>query len=173
MLDLNEIEILQVALAHERQAQIFYGRLARRHGDAPAGDLFEYLAGEEEGHIRKLSKVHGIPEYEAGWKEKYLPYMIDLDRLAWEEGVDAGGAEGADAQRKGLSVARKAESHAVAFYRQASKVVEDARTRDLLAGLEAEERIHLAKIEAFLKDLEKPPGANIPSGGRHEDFESR
>ncbi|HBX43973.1 MAG TPA: hypothetical protein DEH27_09460 [Deltaproteobacteria bacterium] len=153
MLDLNEIEILQVALAHERQAQIFYERLARRQGDTPAGDLFHFLAGEEEGHIRKLSAMHGIPAYEAGWKEKYLPYMIDLDRLAWEEGVEAGGADGPDAQRKGLSVARKAESHAVAFYHQASKTVEDDRMRNLLAGLEDEERIHLAKIDAFLKDL--------------------
>ncbi len=153
MLDLNEIEILQVALAHERQAQIFYERLARRQGDTAAGDLLHFLAGEEEGHIRKLSAVHGIPEYEAGWKEKYLPYLIDLDRLAWEEGVEAGGADGPDAQRKGLSVARKAESHAVAFYHQASKIVEDDRVRDLLAGLEAEERVHLAKIESYLKDL--------------------
>jgi rubrerythrin len=110
MLDLNEVEILQVALAHEKQARTFYERLARHQGDTPGGDLFAFLAEEEQGHIRKLSARHGIPEFEADWEEKYLPYLIDLDRLAWEEGVDAGGAEGPDALRKGLSVAKKART---------------------------------------------------------------
>src|SRR3989337_67160 len=112
MMDLNEIEILQVALAHETRARIFYERLARRQGNTPAGDLFAFLAEEEEGHIRKLSAKHGIPALEADWEEKYLPYLIDLDRLAWEEGVEAGGAEGAAAQRKGHSAPKKAEAAA-------------------------------------------------------------
>jgi len=153
MLDLNEIEILQVALAHEKKAKTFYERLARRQGDTPAGDLFAFLADEEERHIRKLSEKHGVPAFEADWQEKYLPYLIDLDRLAWEEGVDAGGAEGPDAHRKGLAVARKAEVHAIAFYHQAAEVVEDGNVRSLLSDLESEERLHLEKIEAFLKDL--------------------
>ncbi len=153
MLDLNEIEILQVALAHEKRAMTFYERLARRQGDTPAGDLFAYLAEEEQGHIRRLSATHGIPDFEADWQEKYLPFLIDLDRLAWEEGVDAGGAEGPEAIRKGLSVAKKAESHAIAFYQQAAKVVEDRNTQGMLSQLESEERIHLAKIEAHLQQL--------------------
>ncbi len=153
MLDLNEIEILQVAMVHEERAKTFYERLARFQGNTPAGDLFAFLAREEEGHIRRLSALHGIPAFEAGRAEKYLPYLIDLDRLAWEEGVEAGGAEGPDAVRKGLSVAKKAESHAIAFYRQAAELVGDRNTRMLLSELEAEERIHLAKIEAYRKDL--------------------
>ncbi len=153
MLDLNEVEILQVALAHEKQARTFYERLARRQGDTPAGDLFAFLAEEEEGHIRRISAKHGIPAFQADWEEKYLPYLIDLDRLAWEEGVEAGGDEGPDAQRKGLSVARKAEAHAIAFYHQAAKTVEDESTRNLLSDLESEERTHLAKIDACLSGL--------------------
>src|SRR4030066_158598 len=97
MLDLNEIEILQVALAHETQARIFYERLARRQGDTPVGDLFAFLAEEEEGHIRKLSAKHGIPAFEADWEEKYLPYLIDLDRLPRGGRGGAGGAAGAAA----------------------------------------------------------------------------
>jgi len=102
MLDRNEIEILEVALAHEERAKTFYEGLARRQGDTPAGDLFAFLAEEEDGHIRKLSAKYGISASVAAWGEKALPYMIDLDRLAWEEGVEAGGAEGPDALRKGL-----------------------------------------------------------------------
>ena len=152
MLDLNEIEILQVALAHESRAKTFYDRLARRHGDAAAGELFAFLAGEEEGHIRKLSTRYRIPAFEAGWEAKYLPYLIDLDRLAWEEGVDAEGAAGAEAARKGLAIARKAETHAIEFYRKAAGVVEDGKTKALLAELEAEERVHLGRIESLLAD---------------------
>ena len=153
MLDLNEIEILQVALAHEGRAKRFYERLARRHGDAPAGGLFSSLAAEEDGHIRKLSSRYGIPAFEADWEAKYLPYLIDLDRLAREEGIDAEGASGADAARKGLAIARKAESHAIEFYGAAAGVVEDKNTRGLLAELQAEERVHLGRIESLLKDL--------------------
>ena len=171
MLDRNVIEILTVALAHEERAKTFYEGLARRQGDNPAGDLFAFLAEEEDGHIRKLSAKHGISASVAAWGEKVLPYMIDLDRLAWEEGIEAGGAEGPDALRKGLLVAKKAEAHAIAFYHQAGKAVEDRETGELLSQLESEERIHLAKIEAFLKDLEEPRGAINRSGGRHEDDE--
>jgi rubrerythrin len=151
VLDLNEIEILQVAMAHEGRAKTFYDRLALRHGGHPAGELFAFLAGEEEGHIRKLSARHAIPAFEAGWESKYLPYLIDLDRLAWEEGIQAGAALDADAARKGLAIARKAETHAIEFYGKAVEVVEDKNTKGLLAELQAEERIHLARIEKFLK----------------------
>lgn len=153
MMDLNEIEILQVALAHEGRAKAYYDRLARRHGDSPAGDLFASLAGEEEGHIRKLSSRYEIPAFEAGWEAKYLPYLIDLDRLAWEEGVEAAGTLGADAARKALAIARKAESHAIEFYGNAAGVVEDRKTNGLLAELRAEETVHLARIERLLTDL--------------------
>ncbi len=153
MLDLNEVEILQLALVHEERAKRFYERLARVQGNSPAGDLFAYLAIEEEGHVRRLSAAYGIPAFEAGWEVKYLPYLIDLDRLAWEEGVDAAGTEGQDAVRKGLLIAKKAESHAIAFYGRAGEMAEDRNTAGVLRVLESEERHHLAKIEAFLNDL--------------------
>lgn len=153
MLDLNEVEILQVAMAHEERARVFYARLARSHDDTPAGDLFDYLAGEEEGHIRKLSARHGMARFEAGWDEKYLPYLIDLDRLAWEDGIAAGAAAGKDALVKGLGIARKAEQHAIDFYRRAGEIVEEKDTKDLLSELGEEERLHLAKIEEHLGNL--------------------
>jgi len=156
MLDLNEIEILQVALAHEERARAFYEGMAKRHDDSTAGDLFSFLSREEVGHIRRLTARHQIPEFEAKWQEKYLPYLIDLDRLAYEEGVGTQYTTGPEAVRRGLGIARKAESHAIAFYAQAGKAVEDKKTKALLAELEEEERNHLAKIEGYLGDL--PPG---------------
>lgn len=153
MIDLNEIEILQVAIAHEERARKFYEHLAGRHRGSPAGDLFEFLASEEQGHIRRLSARYAIPEFEAGWETKYLPYLIDLDRLAWEDGVDAEAAAGSEAIRKGLQIARKAESHAIAFYQESAKVVEDRSTRGLLMELEGEEKTHLAKIDALFKQI--------------------
>ncbi|HAM33024.1 MAG TPA: hypothetical protein DDX05_04075 [Deltaproteobacteria bacterium] len=157
MLDLNEIEILQVALAHEERARAFYDRMAKRHDDSTAGDLFSFLAREEVGHIRRLTARHKIPEFEAKWQEKYLPYLIDLDRLAREEDVGTQHTTGPEAVRRGLGIARTAESHAIAFYAQAGKVVEDKSTKGLLAELEEEERNHLAKIEGYLGDLPPAP----------------
>ena len=157
MLDLNEVEILQVALAHEERARAFYERMSDRHGGSTAGDLFAFLSREEVAHIRKLTGRHGIPGFEAKWQEKYLPYTLDLDRLAWEEGIETQYASGPESVRRGLGIARKAETHAIAFYASAAKVVEDKRTKELLAGLEGEERNHLAKIEGYLADLPPAP----------------
>jgi rubrerythrin len=157
MLDLNEIEILQVALAHEERARAFYARMADRHGDSTAGDLFAFLSREEEGHIRRLTSRDGIPEFEKKWEEKFLPYLIDLDRLAREEGLGAQYTTGPEAVRRGLWIARKAESHAIAFYAQSGEIVEDKKTKSLLAELEEEERNHLAKIEGYLADLPPAP----------------
>jgi rubrerythrin len=153
MIDLNEIEILQVAVAHEERARAYYERQAARHPGDPAGDLFAFLAGEEQGHIRKLSARHGVPAFEAGWEEKYLPYLIDLEKLAWEEGVEAEAARGAEGVRKALLIAKKAEAHAIDFYNRAAKVVEDKNTKGLLSDLEGEEKVHLAKIESYMKEM--------------------
>lgn len=157
MLDLNEIEILQVALAHEERARAFYERMAQRHGDSTAGDLFAFLTREEEGHIRRLTARYGIPEFEKKWQEKFLPYLIDLDRLASEDGLGTQYTTGQEAVRRGLGIARKAESHAIAFYAQSGKIVEDKETKTLLAELEEEERNHLVKIEGYLADLPPAP----------------
>lgn len=157
MLDLNEIEILQVALAHEERARAFYVRMAERNGGSAAGDLFVFLSREEEGHIRRLTSRYGIPEFEKKWEEKFLPYLVDLARLAWEEGVATQYATGPEAVRRGLEIARKAESHAIAFYAHAVETVEDRKTKALLAELEEAERNHLAKIEGYLADLPPAP----------------
>jgi rubrerythrin len=157
MLDLNEIEILQVALAHEERARTFYDRMAERHGDSTAGDLFAFLSREEEGHIRRLTARYGIPEFEKRWEEKFLPYLIDLDRIASEEGVGTQDTTGPEAVRRGLGIARKAESHAIAFYAESGKIVEDKKTKTLFAELEEEERNHLVKIEGYLADLPPAP----------------
>ena len=157
MLDLNEIEILRVALAHEERARAFYVRVRDGYGDLTAADLFAFLSREEEGHIRRLTSRYGIPEFEKKWEEKFLPYLIDLDRLAWEEGLGTRYTTGPEAVRRGLGIALKAESHAIAFYAEAGKVVEDKSTKTLLAELEGEERNHLAMIEGYLADLPPAP----------------
>ena len=157
MLDLNEIEILRVALAHEERARAFYLRMAERHGGSAAGDLFVFLSREEEGHIRRLTSRYGIEEFEKKWEEKFLPYLIDLDRLAWEEGLATEYTTGPEAVRRGLGIARKAESHAISFYALSRETVEDKKTKALLSELEAEERNHLAKIEGYLADLPPAP----------------
>jgi rubrerythrin len=157
MLDLNEIEILRVALAHEERARAFYLRMAERHGGSAAGDLFVFLSREEEGHIRRLTSRYGIEEFEKKWEEKFLPYLIDLDRLAWEEGLATEYTTGPEAVRRGLGIARKAESHAISFYAHSRETVEDKKTKALLSELEAEERNHLAKIEGYLADLPPAP----------------
>ncbi len=158
MIDLKEPEILQLAAAHEERARRFYERMASRHGGTPAGDLFAWLVREEEGHVRRLSVKYGLPAYEATWDEKHLPFLIDIDRSAGEEGAEGPEASGADAVRGGLSVARRAETHAIAFYAQAAGVVDDPALKGLLRDLEGEERVHLEKIESLI--------ASIPTSDR-------
>ena len=157
MIDLNEIEILRVALAHEERARAFYLRMAERHGGSAAGDLFVFLSREEEGHIRRLTSRYGIPEFEKTWEEKSHPHLIDLDRLAWEEGLATQYTTGPEAVRRALGIARKAESHAIIFYAQSQETVDEKKTKALLAELEEEERNHLARIEGYLADLPPAP----------------
>lgn len=153
MLDRNEIEILQVALAHEERARKFYERLASACGATPAGDLFTFLAAEERGHIEKLCAVHRVPPFEASWEEGRLPELADLERVAWEDGEEAAGAPGEAAVRKGLAIAARAEGAAASFYASAARTAESREARDLLAWLESEERIHLARVERYIEEL--------------------
>ncbi len=148
MLDLNEIEILQVALAHEERARAWYDREAEKRKRTPAGALFDFLAGEEAGHIRKLSARFDIPSIEAKWEHKVLPFLIDLDRIAREREESE-----TDPLHRALSVAKTAEEHAVEFYGLAAETVEDRGAKELLTALQAEERIHLARIEEFRRKI--------------------
>lgn len=152
MIDLNEIEILQIALVHEERARSFYEGMASQNAARPAGELFAFLAGEEEGHIRKLCARYDMPRFEASWEEKHLPYLLDMDSLVREEGVEILSAPGPESVRKGLNIARIAEEHAIEFYSNAQGVVQDRNTKKLLSELESEERIHLARIGKYLKE---------------------
>ncbi len=159
MIDFKEPEILRLAAAHEERARRFYERMASRHAGSPAGDLFAWLVREEEGHVRRLSAKYGLPPHEATWDEKSLPYLIDIDRIAGEEGAEGpAGAPGTEGVRRGLGVARKAELHAAAFYAEAAGVVDDRTMKELLRDLEGEERVHLEKIESLI--------ASIPTSDR-------
>ncbi|GAB4368526.1 MAG: hypothetical protein Kow00128_13940 [Deltaproteobacteria bacterium] len=148
MFDRNEIEILQVALAHEERARAWYDREAEARKRTPAGALFDFLAAEEAGHIRKLSARFEIPETEATWDHRFLPSLIDLEKIAREaEETES------DPLRRALSVAQAAEERAVEFYGTAAETVSDRNTRELLLALREEERIHLARIEEFREKI--------------------
>lgn len=148
MIDRNEIETLQAALAHEERARSWYDREAEARKGTPAGALFDFLAAEEAGHIRKLSARFEIPETEATWDHRFLPSLIDLERIAREvEETET------DPLRRALSVAKTAEERAVEFYGTAAETVSDRNTRGLLLALLEEERAHLARIEEFRKKV--------------------
>gem|GEM_PF-230344 len=159
MLDRDAIGILQVALAHEERARAFYERMAAVHGTEPAGDLFAFLAREEQGHIDRLAALHGVPRFEASWEADRLPPLADMERVAWEQGAGEPREPGPDALRRGLELAAAAERAAISFYVHAGRAAEDREAQDLCAQLEAEERMHLARIEGFLGD---PAGPGAP-----------
>lgn len=135
--DLTEQEVLALAIASEEDdARIYRSYAERLRGDYPASAaLFDEMAGEEDGHRRRLIELHEtrfgtvIPlirrEHVAGFYARrpvWLAANLSLDTIRTE----------AEAMERG----------ARDFYERAAARTQDTATRKLLGDLAAAEAGH-------------------------------
>lgn len=136
--ELNEREVLALAIANEEEDGRIYGdyaeRLREQYPDTAA--LFEDMALEEEGHRREL-----LDRYVERFG-RTLPYITrrDVRGAPHPASPRAMTLRGIDAVR---DEARRMEENASRFYREAAARSTDAPIRKLLGDLAAAELDHL------------------------------
>lgn len=131
-------EVLDFAIAQERQAAEFYTDLAKKIDDAAMRDVFEGFAGQERGHEELLLRIKSekslVPAATATVDLKIADYMV----------CDAGSPK--DIQDAYL-IAIKKEQAAFAMYTRLAQLAPSESLCSTLSGLAAEESAHKLKIE--------------------------
>jgi rubrerythrin len=140
-------ELYVHAIAMEREAAERYAEFSRRmadEGNTDVAALFARLAAQESEHLatlrRRTSGVELPPlESDYSWIDTGAPETLAHDlvfRLM--------------TPHQALGVALRAEKNAKAFFEQAQRVAGDPGLRALAREMAAEEKEHIAMLEALL-----------------------
>ncbi len=143
-------EIVELGIQIEKNGRDFYATLMKQSKDSKAQELFKFLAGEEEKHIKAFQ---GILEK----TQKYEPAGLDADEYyAYMKAL--AGEHVFTQQNKGIEVAQSIKSDlealqkgigfeedSIVFYEGIKKVVPDFE-RKIIDQLIAQEQSHLKQL---------------------------
>jgi len=143
-------EILEIAIQIEKNGRDFYQTMGAQAKSVKAGDIFKFLAGEEEKHIKTFQKIlDSIEKYEPQGldSDDYYAYM---NALAGEnvftkkdQGRELAGKIKNDKEAIGLGI--QAEKDSIVFYEGIKKAVPDYDRRAIDEVI-AQEQGHLRKL---------------------------
>lgn len=132
-------EVLAGAIHREIGARDFYKRISGEIENSEGKERFKRLAGDEEGHRKKLE----------AWYEKLFDrrFVADTKLLAASEikGIKIRKRAGA---MEALDLAIKAEAEAEDFYTKQAEDVSQAELKELLIRLSKEEHGHYEILTA-------------------------
>lgn len=145
------IEVVEIGVQIEINGRDFYNTLVAQAKDEKSKELFQFLAGEEEAHIRSFNKLLDLvrdyqpPESYTG---EYFDYMSSLagEHVFTQKGKGAEIAKNIKDDKEAIEVAIGFEKDSVVFYEGMKKVVPEADLR-IVDALIAQENEHLRKLE--------------------------
>ncbi len=135
---LSPTDVLDMAIAIEDEAQIYYEQLAdwvKGDADSEVADFFRRMATREERHKEQIIAQRGrlfgdAPKSNAG-DVSWAVEAPDFDAIPNEATL-----------RQAFDVAMDAETRAHDFYASALEFVSDEKTADLFEGLRQAEEEH-------------------------------
>ncbi|HEB31666.1 hypothetical protein LCGC14_1217300 [marine sediment metagenome] len=153
---LSSSEAVQFAVNIEENGRDFYRSFAEKLKSDAERDVFNYLADEEEKHIRIFSEVlKSIEKYEpaASYPDEYFGYLkayadtliFTKDKLELEAAKITSGGEAAD-----FGIRRELDS--ILYYQEIKSYVPE-KEQSIIEDVISEERIHFMKLTQLKKDL--------------------
>ena len=146
MPDFNSVDdILEFAIAGEREAQEFYRGLAAKASEPWMADVFKDFAGEEVKHERKLVEVKDgkalMPSAGKVMDLKIAEYVSDVEESSHLDFQDA------------LILAMKREKESFRIYSDLASAIDDLALKGTFVALAQEEAKHKLKIELMYDEL--------------------
>jgi rubrerythrin len=148
-------EILEIGIQIEINGRAFYEALAAKAKGKVAGEIFSFLAGEEERHIGvfegMLAKAQRNVPAES-YPQEFSEYMKELagEHVFTRKGS---GEEAAKAIRSDKEAVEKGigfEKDSIVFYEGIKKSV-PAYDQKIIDGIIEQEKIHLVKLTELAK----------------------
>jgi len=151
-------KVLRIAIRKEQEARDFYLELVEQVEDASAGEILNFLAGEELKHKEFLEN------YLSGGLEEGTLRLTDVVDYRIAEHIEDDPSEKADMDgpltpKKAFLMAAKKESSAHAFYTNLSQIHPAGPVRDLLLKMAGEELRHKEKMEYLYTNTAFPQTA--------------
>jgi len=153
-------ELMEMAVQTEKGGKLYHETVAAQSGDENLKNLFGYLAGEENRHIRvfeDIARTIKVPpdETPANWDEVVL-YLKAVTDSRYFLGADKALALAKDAKTPGQAVklALAFEKETLVFYLEAADLI-PALNRPAIESLVREERAHVRKLTGFLHTCQK------------------
>jgi len=153
-------EIMEMAVQTEKGGKLFYETVAAQSRDESLKNLFSWLAGEENRHIRVFESIAAtikVPpgETPANWEE-VVPYLKALTDSRYFLGKDKALSLAREARSTGQAVemALAFEKETLVFYLEAADMV-PSLNRPAVEALIREERAHVRKLTGFLQTCKR------------------
>ena len=122
-------EIVELGIQIEKNGQDFYLALSKKAKDLKAQEIFRYLAGEEEKHIKVFQEILGSMEKYAPadvYSGEYYAYMNALasEHIFTQENKGEEIAKKAKTDKEAVSLGMGLEQDSIVFYEGMKQTVE-------------------------------------------------
>lgn len=150
-------EIVELGIQIEKNGRDFYNVLTKQAKNKKAGDMFKYLAGEEEKHIAVFKEIlSSIQRYEpkAAYPGEYFAYMNALAGEYVFTKKDKGSeiAKKINSDKEAVDMGIGFEKDSILFYVGIKEVVPEEGHKPIDA-LIVQERDHLKQLVNLKKNL--------------------
>jgi len=150
-------EIVEIGIQIENNGRDFYSTLIGQSKNVKAKDLFKYLAGEEEKHIRVFQEIlAGVEKYEPpeSYPGEYFAYMNSLasEYVFTEKDKGKEIAQKIKTDREAIDLGIGFEKDSIIFYEGMKKVVPEYDLK-VVSELIVQEQSHLRRLSELKKNL--------------------
>ena len=160
MTDYSGIELIDLAKLIESAGEEFYGAALEHLKDGALRSLFVHLQAEERRHTHTFELLlEGLEESSEEWRvsEDYLAYMRALaaDRVFPGSSAAKAAVGQIKCEADAINFALRFEKDTVLYFHELRPAVRE-EDQGLIDMLVAEERKHITKLHAALRQLQEP-----------------
>ena len=152
-------EIVEIGIQIEKNGCEFYSELAAKSKSLNSKEIFEYLANEEQKHIKVFKSIlEKTQQYEPtqSFADDYLAYMRALaaEHIFTQEGKGKIAAQKATSDIEAVNMGIGFEKESIVFYEGMKKVV-PANEHSIIDELILQEQHHLIQLWELKERLDK------------------
>lgn len=151
-------EVMEMAVQTEKGGKLYYEAVAAQQTDPKLKSLFQFLAGEEAGHIRTFEEIArqvkvAPTDVPYNWEE-VIPYLraVTESRYFLASGSALVLAKDAKTPIEALHHAMRFEKETLVFYTQVRDMV-GGSNRAAVDKLINEEKVHILRLAGVIEAL--------------------
>jgi len=154
---MSPLQVLELAMDRERGGREFYLKAAASSSDRKGKQMFEWLARQEEAHLKLLTQQRDALTSSGSWLRPQAGVTEEpVAKSEFPQQSEAWGKVQATAgELDALKVGIQAEKDSIALYSQAPQIADHPEAKAMFQRLVKEEQGHLDLLESEYEWLRK------------------